>query len=261
MHLSLATTSTDASGASPSREYCMTSTDPLTVIGFFVAAAGSAAYTAGVPLRDDKGNVVQLRGLAASVRVTDPSTYVGYQVLRGGAPSAVWVDATTTSTNSAGAGTSAALGTTKLSVAPVDAASPIATGTNDPRVCTAECPLDFGADCSLVEQTIWVAPVACTPTAIYIETGSKAITASNSNYITVTAKQRPTATPASPATMIATTTKAADLNATVAFTEKSLGSLSNTTFLAGDKITLTSATTGTITGGVPGFARITYTVP
>ena len=161
-----------------------------------------------------------------------------------------------------GPATSTALGGVELSVAPLSPTAPIAAGSNDPRLLTAECSVALsGTDGSLAEQTVWTAPVACTITAVYIETGSASLAASNTLYDTFTAQKRPLSAPGTPATVASTTTKAANLNGTTAWSDASLGAITNGSFLAGDKLTFKSVATGGGQAAAQGFVRVTYTVP
>lgn len=158
-------------------------------------------------------------------------------------------------------GTISAQGTVALSVAPVAAANPIAVGNNDTRVTTVTVPIILsGTDGTLAETIVWRAPIACTITGAYINS-SVAMTASNTDYDTFTLQNRPLATPTVPAVLIATSTKAADLNALVAWVEESLGTLSNTSMLLGDILAFKSVIGGAGKASGPALLRVTYTVP
>jgi hypothetical protein len=151
-------------------------------------------------------------------------------------------------------------GITKMSVAPASAASPIAVGTNDPRVTTYEVLVDFDAtDGSLAEQPFpWVS-VAGTLTAVSIE-GNAAVTQSDTDYCTITLGRRDGAGGAA-TTMASATTKTTGGIAVLAFRAVSMGALSATAMLATDKLTIKSVVSGAGQAVGPCILKVTYTVP
>jgi hypothetical protein len=158
--------------------------------------------------------------------------------------------------------TTVSLGSVKLSVAPLVAASPIAAGSNDPRLLTIEASMPLSAtDGSLAEQTAWTAPVACTVVSAFIETGSAAMSASNSNWLAFNLANRPLAGPATSAAVASANTKAASLNGTTAWTEASLGTITNASMLVGDRLTFASVKTGSGQAGATGILRVVISVP
>lgn len=157
--------------------------------------------------------------------------------------------------------TTAAVGGVALSVAPLVAATPIAAGSNDPRITTREVVIPLsGTDGTLAEREIWRAPVACTITGWFIACNTT-MAASNTNYLTFTGAKRPLSAPASPATQASSDTRAANLNGLTAWTEASLGTVSNAALVAGDIITIASVKTSAGVAGGDGWVRVTYSVP
>ena len=172
-----------------------------------------------------------------------------------------WIEGIFSGASQAGAATSSVLGTVEMSVAPAVAATPIAVGTNDARVNTLDVPLTLsGTDGSLAETILWRAPYNCTVTGCFINS-SVAMAANNTDYDTFLIQNRPLAAPGTPATIISTTTRGADLNALAQWVEKSLGTPGNTAMLVGDVLTFTSTKAGAGKAGGPVLLRITYTVP
>lgn len=216
-------------------------------------------------LKDEGGASVTLTTDASEPSLSLPgpwsaftSTTSGVRVTlgNGGQPPPVVVPA------SAVPATTAALGGVKLSVAPLSATSPIAAGSNDPRLLTVEASIPLsGTDGSLAEQTIWTAPVACTVVSAAIETGSASTSADNSNYLTVTLANRPVAGPGTPATVASANTKSTSLNGTTAWTEASLGAITNASMVALDRLTFKSVKTGTGQAAATGILRVVISVP
>lgn len=157
--------------------------------------------------------------------------------------------------------TSSAIGGSSLSVAPAVAASPIAVGTNDPRVCTAEIALPLVlADGTMAESTVWIPGVIATITGATLSFNA-AVTQSDSAYLTLTLGIRDGAG-GSASTVASTTTKVTAGSAFLAFVALTLGSITNATTAAISQVTFKSVKTSTgqaVTG--PALLRITYTVP
>lgn len=90
MHIQLTTSTQSLDGFSEDRTVGCTSSDSNTAIGLFVA--NSAGQSTGVQLLDERGRPVIVEA-GTTMKVRDGSTFVAYALLRGSAPSAVWVDA------------------------------------------------------------------------------------------------------------------------------------------------------------------------
>lgn len=260
-HVDLATTSVSVAALAAERTYACTSTDTNTVVAFFSADAASAAASAGVPLVDSPAASRKFFTVKAgeSKRITDGSTYVGYQVIKGGAPTAVWVDGAAASPGSASS--SSSLGSVQMSVAPAVAPTPIVVGTNDPRVCTVEVMIDFAAtDGSFVESTVWIPGVVGTITGATLSVNAS-VTQSDTNYLTYTLGIRDGAGGAA-STVASQTTKVTGGATFLGFVALTLGAVTNPTTAAISQVTFKSVKTGTgqaATG--QGLLRITYTVP
>ncbi len=158
-------------------------------------------------------------------------------------------------------GTASALGGTKLSVAPADAASPIAVGTNDPRVTTVEIPIVLVlADGSCAEYAVWVPGLIGTITAASL-TANAAITQSDTNYLTFTLGIRDGAG-GSASTVASKSTQVTGGGAFLAFIPLTLGAITNATTTATSVVTFKSvkASGGQAVTG-PHLLRITYSVP
>lgn len=159
------------------------------------------------------------------------------------------------------AAASNSLGTVQMSVAPATAATPIATGTNDPRVCTVEVALPLVlADGSMAESTIWIPGVIGTITGATLSVNAS-VTQNDTNYLTYTLGIRDGAG-GSASTVASASTKVTGGLAFVAFTALSLGALTNVTTAAISQVTFKSVKTASgqaCTG--PALLRITYTVP
>lgn len=156
--------------------------------------------------------------------------------------------------------TTAAVGGTTMSVAPASAATPIAVGNNDPRVCQVEIPVFLTqADASFAESPVWIPGVAATITGVTFSSSS-AITQNNTNYTTFTLGIRDGAGGAA-STVASKATLAAGANF-VAFQAVSLGAITNATTTATSQVTFKSviAAAGQAVTGT-GLLRITYTVP
>jgi hypothetical protein len=202
-----------------------------------------------------------LRGPQMASPVFDDATTFLRYVLLAGTVTNCWVEGIFPGAAQAGAATASVLGTVEMSIAPAVAATPIAVGNNDTRVTTVEVPITLsGSDGSLAETIVWRAPVGCTVASALIAS-SVAMTANNTDYDTFTLQNRPLAAPGTPAVLIATTTKGADLNGLAIWVEKSLGTLANTTLLAGDQLCFKSVASGAGKASGPALLRITYTVP
>lgn len=158
-------------------------------------------------------------------------------------------------------GTTAAIGGSKLSVAPADAANPIAVGTNDPRVCTVEIPIVLVlADGAFAESTVWIPGVVGTITGASLSANA-AITQSDANYLTFTLGIRDGAG-GSASTVASKSTQVTGGGAFLAFQALTLGAITNATTTATSQVTFKSVKTSAgqaVTG--PALLRITYTVP
>ncbi len=158
-------------------------------------------------------------------------------------------------------GTAAALGGVKLSVAPADAASPIAVGTNDPRTTTVDIPINLVlADGSFAESTIWIPGVIGTITAATLSANA-AISQHDTNYLTFTLGIRDGAGGAA-STVASKSTKITGGGAFLAFVALTLGAITNATTAAISQVTFKAVASGSgqaVTG--PALLRITYTVP
>lgn len=156
--------------------------------------------------------------------------------------------------------TTAAVGGTTMSVAPASAATPIAVGNNDPRVCQVEIPVFLTqADASFAESPVWIPGVAATITGVTFSSSS-AIAQNNTNYTTFTLGIRDGAGGAA-STVASKATLAAGASF-VAFQAVSLGTITNATTTATSQVTFKSviAAAGQAVTGT-GLLRITYTVP
>lgn len=158
-------------------------------------------------------------------------------------------------------GTASAVGGTKLSVAPADAASPIAVGTNDPRVCQVEIPIALAAaDGAFAESTVWIPGVVGTITGATLSANA-AITQNDTDYLTFTLGIRDGAGGAA-STVASKSTKITGGGAFLAFVALTLGSITNPTTAAISQVTFKSVVSGAgqaVTG--PAVLRVTYTVP
>lgn len=157
--------------------------------------------------------------------------------------------------------TTAAVGGVKLSVAPADAAAPIAVGTNDPRVCTVEVALPLVlTDGTMAESTIWIPGVVGTITGATLSHNAN-VTQSDTDYLTYTLGIRDGAGGAA-STVASKTTKTTGGGAFLAFQALTLGAITNATTTATSQITFKAVIGGAgkaVTG--PAMLRITYTVP
>ncbi|HSM93370.1 MAG TPA: hypothetical protein VLT47_10840 [Anaeromyxobacteraceae bacterium] len=153
------------------------------------------------------------------------------------------------------------LGAVQLSVAPAVSTTPIAVGTNDARVTRISLPIPLAtSDGTFVESTMWIPKVAGTITGLSLSMPS-AVTQSDTNYLTYTVAVRD-GVGGSANTIASATTQVTGGLAFNAFQERSLGSLTNTSFTATSQITFKSAKTGTgqaITGDA--LLLVTFTVP
>ena len=156
--------------------------------------------------------------------------------------------------------TTSALGLVEMSVAPGVAAAPVAVGTNDPRVCHIEIPVDLNqTDGTFVESPVWIPGVAATITGATLSSPSS-ISQSNTNYNTFTLAIRDGAGGGA-STVAAQVTKASGASF-LAFQAVSLGAITNATTTATSQITFasTKASAGQAVTGTA-LLRITYTVP
>ncbi len=146
-------------------------------------------------------------------------------------------------------------------VAPASAATPIAVGTNDPRVCTVEVALPLVlTDGTMAESTVWIPGVVGTITGATISANA-AITQNDTNYLTFTLGIRDGAGGAA-ATVAAKSTAVTGGGAFLAFVALTLGAITNATTAAISQVTFKAVKTGSgqaVTG--PALLRITYTVP
>jgi hypothetical protein len=257
----ITTTTVSLAALGPDRTFCCTSTDTNTEVALFSAATLSAAVAAGVSLLENPAPSARplLVKAGQAVNVRNGSTFVGYQLVKGGAPSAVWCDAAAASPGQA-ASTSAA-GSSALSVAPAVAASPIAVGTNDPRVNTEEIAIDFvAADGTFVESTVWIPGVIGTITGATLSVNAS-VTQNDTNYLTYTLGIRDGAGGGA-SSVASQTTKTTGGGAFLGFQALTLGAITNATTATGSQVTFKAAKTGTgqaATG--QGLLRVTYTVP
>ena len=159
------------------------------------------------------------------------------------------------------AATAAVAGSSIMSVAPAVAASPIAVGTNDPRVCTVEVALPLVlTDGSMAESTVWIPGVVGTITGATLSANA-AITQSDTNYLTFTLGIRDGAGGAA-STVASKSTATTGGGAFLAFQALTLGAITNATTTATSQVTFKSVKTSAgqaVTG--PAMLRITYTVP
>lgn len=157
--------------------------------------------------------------------------------------------------------TASATGGVQLSVAPAVAATPIAVGTNDPRVCTVEIPIVLTlADGAFPECTVWIPGVVATITGASLSANA-AITQSDTNYLTFTLGIRDGAG-GSASTVASKSTQVTGGGAFLAFVALTLGAITNATTAAISQVTFKSVKTSAgqaVTG--PALLRITYTVP
>ena len=148
-----------------------------------------------------------------------------------------------------------------LDAAPAVAASPIAVGTNDPRVCTVEVALPLVlTDGSMAESTVWIPGVVGTITGATLSANA-AITQSDTNYLTFTLGIRDGAGGAA-STVASKSTATTGGGAFLAFQALTLGAITNATTTATSQVTFKSVKTSAgqaVTG--PAMLRITYTVP
>jgi len=159
------------------------------------------------------------------------------------------------------AATSSVVGAVKMSVAPSVASSPIAVGTNDPRVTTLRIPLPLVlTDGTMAESTIAIPGVAGTITAASLSANA-AITQSDTNYLTFTLGIRDGAGGGA-STVASKSTAVTGGGAFLAFQALTLGAITNPTTTATSQVTFKSVKTGSgqaVTG--PAFLLVTYTVP
>jgi hypothetical protein len=152
-------------------------------------------------------------------------------------------------------------GITKMSVAPASAASPIAVGTNDPRVTTVGIPIPLDAtDGSFAESTIWIPGVIGTITAASLSANA-AITQSDTDYLTFTVGIR-NGSGGAASTVASKSTKVTGGGAFLAFQALTLGSITNPTTAAASQVTFKSVASGAGQASTgPAFLLLTYTVP
>jgi hypothetical protein len=159
------------------------------------------------------------------------------------------------------AATAAVAGSSIMSVAPAVAASPIAVGTNDPRVCTVEIALPLVlASGIMAESTVWIPGVVATILSATLSHNAN-VTQSDTDYLTYTLGIRDGAGGAA-STVASKTTKTTGGGAFLAFQALTLGSIGNATTTATSQITFKSVIGGAgqaVTG--PAMLRITYSVP
>ena len=101
---------------------------------------------------------------------------------------------------------------------------------------------DATAATATAESPFYRAPEAKTLSALYIVPGAN-VTANDTDYATITIKKRPATDYTTPATVATLVTNVAG-GSWVAFTPKSLGTLTNATLAAGDILTATIAKAG-----------------
>jgi len=222
----------------------------------YVSSAGSG----GLVVKDQGGIARTYSGLSVGKIICGPFTELTSMTLAGawygsGEPPQDIAVAT------ALASTTSALGGVKMSIAPDSAASPIAVGTNDPRVTTVSIPLFVTqADGTLAESTVWIPGVVGTIAAASLSAPG-AITQSDTNYLTFTLGIRDGAGGAA-SSVASKSTQVTGGGAFLAFVALSLGSITNATTTATSQITFKSVKTSAgqaITGLV--LLHITYTVP
>jgi hypothetical protein len=152
-------------------------------------------------------------------------------------------------------------GITKMSVAPASAASPIAVGTNDPRVTTIPIQIDLSStDGSFAESSIWIPGFIGTITGATLSSNAN-ITQSDTDYMTFTLGIR-NGSGGAASTVASKSTKVTGGGAFLAFQQLSLGALTNTATTATSQITFKSVKTGAgqaATG--PALLLLTYSVP
>lgn len=213
-------------------------------------------------LKDEAGNSITLTTDAAEPSLSVPGPWSAFmstsatRVRMGmGKPPAIVVPA------SAVPATTSAVGGTTMSVAPASAATPIAVGNNDPRVCQVEIPLPLVlADGTMAESTVWIPGVAATITGATLSHNAN-VTQSDTHYLTYTLGIRDGAGGGA-SSVASKTTKTTGGGAFLAFQALTLGSISNATTTATSQITFKSVIGGSgqaVTG--PALLRITYTVP
>jgi hypothetical protein len=265
----LSTSFTDVSGVGPRRRISLIGSSDC-VLAF--ESGRQLVDTSGVRIKNPNPPAIVdspsgpstdliLRGpQQASLAMDDASVFLRYVVLAG-TVTHCWIEGIYPGAAQAGAATTSVLGTVEMSVAPAVAATPIAVGNNDARVTERVVILGLsGSDGSLAETIVWRAPYNCTVTGALINS-SVAMAANNTDYDTFTLQVRPLAGPGTPAVVIATTTKGADLNGLAIWVEKSLGTLANTSMLVGDILAFKSVASGAGKASGPAQLRITYTVP
>lgn len=157
--------------------------------------------------------------------------------------------------------TTAAVGGTTMSVAPASAATPIAVGTNDPRVTQVEIPISLAtADGVYAEAPVWIPGVAATILSASLSSSS-AITQNDTNYLTFTLSIRDGAGGGA-SSVASKTTQVTGGASFLAFQAVSLGTISNPTTTATSQVTFKSVKTAggqAVTNGA--LLRITYSVP
>lgn len=156
--------------------------------------------------------------------------------------------------------TTSAVGGTTMSVAPASAATPIAVGTNDPRVCHVEIPITLATvDGVFAESSVWIPGVIGTITGATLSVAAS-ITQNNTDYLTFTLGIRDGAGGGA-SSVASKATLAAGANF-LAFQAVSLGTISNATTAAASQVTFKSVKSGAgqACSGVA-LLRITYTVP
>ena len=272
--LSLTASFQDSSNLGPTRTFNLVGSSDCAIA--FEAGSSSGMSGSGPRIVDPSsvggGKAGQpstplvLKGpFARSLPMTDSSNALRYVVLSG-TVTACWVDAVFPGASAPGAATSGAIGQAQMSVAPAVAATPIAVGTNDPRVTTIEVPIALsGSDGSLAEIPIpRPAPgAACTLVSATIDMAA-AVAANDTNYLTLTLAKRDGAG-GSATTLVAGTTQATGGVNTggglLAFREVSLGAPSVTAIASGDVLTFKSVKTAAGVASGAGKLKLVFSVP
>lgn len=162
--------------------------------------------------------------------------------------------------NTVAPASAAALGSVEMSVAPASADTPIAVGTNDPRVTIREFAFALdGTDGSLTETALGTLGVAATLVSVELCMDA-AVTQNDTNYDTITLAKRDGAG-GSATTLVARNTKSTGGVALLAFQWVDLGSLSVAAVADTDVLTLKSVKSASGQASGAGLIRLTFTVP
>lgn len=258
-NIALSTSLQDVSAYGPQRRFTLLGSSDAVVVLRTGRLVGSTSFGTVMDPADPSKPLVLKGASMTTPEINEPSSFLKYEALSGSVTSC-YMEAGGAPINIAlTVATASVLGASKLSVAPVSAAAPIAVGDNDARVTQIEVPVNLSAsDGSLAEQTVWIPGVAATIVSASLSAPAN-IAQSDTNYLTFTLGIRDGA--GGSASTVASQVSKASGASFLAFEAVSLGTVGNATTTATSHITFKSVKTAAGQASGPALLRITYTVP